>query len=482
MTGIAIFNKGESIMEIVRQLNGIFWGWLVAGILLCNGLFFTLRLHFPQIRYFTRLFGNLLCSMRSDSKEPGGVSGFSALCAAVGGQVGTGSLVGVATALASGGPGAIFWMWMTAILGMPISFAEAVLAQLFRVKNPDGTYRGGPAYYMEMGLHCNPLAILYSFSILVGIGFFYCMIQSNSISVALTGVAPVSPLFAGILLLILVALVIFGGIKRLSEVASYIVPFMALGYLLMAIYVMIAHAGMIPAMLEQIFACASTGKAAVGGVAGYTVKQAFRYGVARGLFSNDAGNGTAPSMHATAVVPHPVNQGFAAMLGTFITTIIICNCTAFCILLSNQLGSGETGIALTQLAFESNLGSIGRWIVFLAMFLFGFTTLLADIYYGEVNLMILVKHPKAVTVYRLLCCAIIIAGAIAPVPVVWDLVDFASAFMVFFNVIALVGLSRYVVYALKDYARQWNYRKNDNDRPVWDFTHQIGPDDLKEQN
>ena len=449
MTGIAIFNKGESIMEIVRQLNGIFWGWLVAGILLCNGLFFTLRLHFPQIRYFTRLFGNLLCSMRSDSKEPGGVSGFSALCAAVGGQVGTGSLVGVATALASGGPGAIFWMWMTAILGMPISFAEAVLAQLFRVKNPDGTYRGGPAYYMEMGLHCNPLAILYSFSILVGIGFFYCMIQSNSISVALTGVAPVSPLFAGILLLILVALVIFGGIKRLSEVASYIVPFMALGYLLMA---------------------------------GYTVKQAFRYGVARGLFSNDAGNGTAPSMHATAVVPHPVNQGFAAMLGTFITTIIICSCTAFCILLSNQLGSGETGIALTQLAFESNLGSIGRWIVFLAMFLFGFTTLLADIYYGEVNLMILVKHPKAVTVYRLLCCAIIIAGAIAPVPVVWDLVDFASAFMVFFNVIALVGLSRYVVYALKDYARQWNYRKNYNDRPVWDFTHQIGPDDLKEQN
>lgn len=465
-------------MEIIRTMNNVFWGWLVAGILLLTGVFFTLRLHFPQFRYFTRLFGNLACSMKGNEKAEGSVSGFGALCAAVGGQVGTGSLVGVATALASGGPGAIFWMWVTAVLGMPISFAEAVLAQLFRVKNPDGTYRGGPAYYMEKGLHSKALSILYSISILVGIGFFYCMIQSNSISVALTGVAPVSPLAAGILLLILVALVIFGGIKRLSEVASYIVPFMALGYLLMAIWVMVVHASMLPEMLRQIFTGAFSGQAAAGGVAGYSVQQAFRYGVARGLFSNDAGNGTAPTMHATAVVPHPVNQGFAAMLGTFITTIIICSCTAFCILLSNQLGTGETGIALTQLAFESNLGSIGRWVVFLAMFLFGFTTLLADIYYGEVNLMILVKKPQAVTIYRVLCCAIIIAGAVAPVPMVWDLVDFASAFMVFFNVIALLRLSRYVVLVLKDYAGQWSAKKEAGARPVWDFTHQVDEEDL----
>lgn len=392
--------------------------------------------------------------------------------------MGTGSLVGVATALASGGPGAIFWMWVTSVLGMPISFAEAVLAQLFRVKNPDGTYRGGPAYYMEKGLHSKVLSILYSISLLVGIGFFYCMIQSNSISVALTGVAPVSPLAAGILLLILVSLVIFGGIKRLSEVTSYIVPFMALGYLLMAIWVVVVHASMLPEILRQIFTGAFSGQAAAGGVAGYSVQQAFRYGVARGLFSNDAGNGTAPTMHATAVVPHPVNQGFAAMLGTFITTIIICSCTAFCILFSNQLGSGETGIALTQLAFESNLGSIGRWVVFLAMFLFGFTTLLADIYYGEVNMMILVKKPQAVMAYRVLCCAIIIVGAVAPVTMVWDLVDFASAFMVFFNVIALLRLSKYVVLALKDYARQWNAKKETGVRPVWDFTHQVDEEDL----
>lgn len=461
-------------MEFIRFLNSIFWGWLVAGILLCTGVFFTLKLHFPQVRYFTRLFGNLKGSMTSGSKEPGSVTGFSALCAAVGGQVGTGSLVGVATALASGGPGAIFWMWMTAVLGMPISFTEAVLAQLFREKNPDGTYRGGPAYYMEKGLHNHLLSVLFSISILIGIGIFYCMIQSNSISAALTGVVDVSPFFAGVCLLILVALVIFGGIKRLAEVASLIVPFMALGYLAMALYVVLTHFSMLPGMLETIFKSAFSLHSAAGGVAGYTMKEAFRYGVARGLFSNDAGNGTAPSMHATAVVPHPVNQGFAAMLGTFITTIIICSCTAFCILLSGQLGTGETGIALTQVAFESNLGTVGRWIVFLAMFLFGFTTLLADIYYGEVNLMHLIKSPKAIQAYRLLCCVLIIVGAVAPVPVVWELVDFVSAFLVFFNVIALIGLSKYVVYILKDYAAQWAKGK----KPYWQPDRDISQMDL----
>lgn len=462
-------------MELVRTLNEVFWGYLVAGILLCTGLFYTLRLHFPQLRYFTRLFGNLRCSMQSSQKAPGSVSGFAALCAAVGGQVGTGSLVGVATALASGGPGAIFWMWMTAVLGMPISFAEAVLAQLFRVKNPDGTYRGGPAYYMEKGLHSKLLSVLFSISLLVGIGFFYVMIQSNSISIALTGVAPISPLLAGICLVIIVGLVIFGGIKRLSEVASFIVPFMALGYLLMAVFVVVTHADMLPGMLESIFTQAFSMKSAAGGVAGYTMKQAFRYGVARGLFSNDAGNGTAPSMHASAVVPHPVNQGFAAMLGTFITTIIICSCTAFCILLSGAMGTGETGIALTQTAFEANLGSIGRWIVFLAMFLFGFTTLLADIYYGEVNLMALVPAKKSLVMgYRVLSCILIVIGAVAPVQTVWDLVDFASAFLVFFNVIALIGLSKYVAYVLKDYGRKWKTE----DHPQWDYTQDITQMDL----
>ena len=450
-------------MHLIQTLNGIFWGWLIAGILVGVGIFLTIRLKFPQIRYFKKIFTNLKDSMKSE----GGVSGFGALCSAIGSQVGTGSLVGVATALASGGPGAIFWMWITALLGMPISFTEAVLAQLFREKNSDGTYRGGPAYYMKKGLNSKILPILFSISVMIGIGFFYAMIQSNSISLALTGVVSIEPLLAGIILLILVVLVIFGGIKRLSDICSFVVPFMAVGYLLIAIIIIVLNIKILPGMIALIFKSAFAFKSVAGGVAGYTVKEAFRYGVARGLFSNDAGNGTTPSMHATAVVKHPVNQGFSAMIGTFIATIIICSCTAFCILLTGALDTNVTGIELTQVAFSNALGGAGKFVVFLAMFLFGFTTLLADIYYGEVNLMYLVKeNKKVVLAYRLICCAMIIIGAVAPAAIVWDLVDFSVAFMVFFNVIALLGLSKYVTYVLKDYVGQRNKGK---EQPIWNY-------------
>lgn len=464
------------MMEVIQSINGIFWGWLVAGILLCTGLFFTIKLKFIQVTYFTKLFSNLKASMKSE----GGVSGFGALCAAVGGQVGTGSLVGVATALASGGPGAIFWMWVTALLGMPISFSEAVLGQMFREKNADGTYRGGPAYYMEKGLANKKLgkalSVLFSVSVMIGIGFFYAMIQSNSISIALTGVVDIEPVIAGIIILVLVALVIFGGIKRLSEVSSLIVPFMALGYILIAVFIVVSNISLLPEIIVTIFKSAFSFQAAAGGVAGYTIKEAFRYGVARGLFSNDAGNGTAPSMHASAVVKHPVNQGLAAMLGTFLTTIIICSCTAFCVLFTGVLDSGETGIALTQAAFGTALGGAGKWIVFIAMFLFGFTTLLADIYYGEVNLMALFsENKKLVLGYRIICCGLIIVGAVAPVSLVWDLVDFVSAFMVIFNVIALLGLAKYVAYVLKDYAGQ---KAKGKASPIWNFDKEVTKMDL----
>ena len=457
-------------MEIIKALNSIFWGWLVAGVLLACGVFFTFSLTVPQLRYFTKLLSNL----KGANSGEGGVSGFGALCAAVGSEVGTGSLVGVATALASGGPGAIFWMWVTAVLGMPIMFSEAVLGQLFRVKNADGTYRGGPAYYMEKGLHNKVLAALFSISLIIGIGCIYVMIQSNSIAMSITGVVPISPVWAGIILTIVVGLVIFGGIKRLADVASYIVPFMALGYLILAVIVVITHIEFFWDTLVLIFKSAFGVNQVAGGVAGgtvsYTIQQAFRYGVARGLFSNDAGNGTTPSMHASANVKHPVNQGLSGMLGVFTTTIVVCSCTAFCILLSGELGQGATGIQLTQAAFASSFGDFGKWVVFLAMFLFGYTTLLADIYYGEVNAIWLFPNggDKLIKGYRLLSCVIIVLGSVLPVSSLWEMADFCSAFLVFFNVIALVGLSKYVVFALKDYQEKrkteahprWNYDVN----------------------
>lgn len=450
-------------MEVIKAMNGVFWGWLVAGILLAFGIFITVRLRFPQFRYFPKLISNL----SSKNSEGNGVSGFAALCSAVGAEVGTGSLVGVATALASGGPGAIFWMWVTSILGMPIIFSEAVLGQVFRIRNDDGTYKGGPAYYMEKGLHSRLLATLFSISLIIGIGCIYVMIQSNSIASAVNGVSGVKPWIAGVVLMGLVAAVIFGGIKRLSDVASKIVPFMAFVYLALSIFAILTHLSFFGEVLKLIFTSAFGVRQAAGGIAGYTVQQAFRYGVARGLFSNDAGNGTTPSMHAAANVRHPVNQGINGMLGCFTTTIIVCSCTAFCILLSGKLGDGTTGIVLTQEAFSVTFGPFGRWIIFFAMFLFGYTTLLADIYYGEVNLTWLFPKggERLVTLWRIFSCFLIVLGSTMDVSRLWELADFTTAFMVFFNIIALVALSKYVVFVLRDYEK----KKKTEACPTWDY-------------
>ena len=454
-------------MEVIKAINGVFWGWLIAGILLSCGIFYTIRLGFPQVRYFTQLIPNLWKASRNAT----GVSAFGALCSAIGSEVGAGSLVGVATALASGGPGAIFWMWVTAILGMPIMFGEAVLAQIFRVKNEDGTtFRGGPAYYMRRGLNAKVLPILFSISVILGNGVVYCMVQSNSIAGSFSGQAELPPLAIGVILVALVGLVIFGGIKRLSTVASYIVPFMAFAYIILALVVLVTHAEWIAAMFRLIIDSAFGVQQAAGGVLGYSVQEAFRYGVARGLFSNDAGAGTTPSMHAAANVKHPVNQGLSGMLGVFVTTIIVCSCTAFCILLSGALNGSLTGIQLTQAAFSSSFGDLGYWLVAVAMFLFGYTTLLANMYYGEVNTRYLFPDKKhAVTVYRIFALCLILFGSIVPVISMWEFADLFGALMVLFNVIALFRLSKYVAFALKDYQEQ----KKICDAPLWDYDEDI---------
>ena len=454
-------------MEVIKAINGVFWGWLIAGILLSCGIFYTIRLGFPQVRYFTQLIPNLWKASRNAT----GVSAFGALCSAIGSEVGAGSLVGVATALASGGPGAVFWMWVTAILGMPIMFGEAVLAQIFRVKNEDGTtFRGGPAYYMRRGLNAKVLPILFSISVILGNGVVYCMVQSNSIAGSFSGQAELPPLAIGVILVALVGLVIFGGIKRLSTVASYIVPFMAFAYIILALVVLVTHAEWIAAMFRLIIDSAFGVQQAAGGVLGYSVQEAFRYGVARGLFSNDAGAGTTPSMHAAANVKHPVNQGLSGMLGVFVTTIIVCSCTAFCILLSGALNGSLTGIQLTQAAFSSSFGDLGYWLVAAAMFLFGYTTLLANMYYGEVNTRYLFPDKKhAVTIYRIFALCLILFGSIVPVISMWEFADLFGALMVLFNVIALFRLSKYVAFALKDYQEQ----KKICDAPLWDYDEDI---------
>lgn len=451
-------------MEMLRLINGIFWGWLVAGLLLGTGVFFAIRLSFPQVRYFTKLFNALLKNRKT--KEKKGVSGFGALCAALSSQVGTGSLVGVATALASGGPGAIFWMWMTALLGMGISFSEAILAILFRESNGDGTYRGGPAYYISKGLNCKPLAIAFSISMIIGMGFFYTMVQANSVIIATTSVFDVNPIVIGVILVALVSIIIFGGVKRISDFASVFVPFLSVAYILLSLFIISLNIEKLPEVIVLILKQAFNFDSAAGGAAGYTIYMAFRYGVARGLFSNDAGNGTTPSMHATAIVSHPVSQGFTAMFGTFFTTIIVCSCTAFTILLTGALGTGQTGVELTQSAFSLGVGDWGKHVVFVAMLLFGFKSVIADIYYGEVNLRSIVDKKSITQFYRLLCCLLVIFCGLIPVSTIWELVDFAAAMLIIFNVPALLLLSRYVLFALRDYAKQ---KKEGIEEPQWDY-------------
>ena len=454
----------SAISDAITAANGVLWGWLIAGVLLAVGLIYSIVLRAPQIRYFPKLFSSLKSSFKS---EGGGVSGFGALCAAVGGQVGTGSLVGVASAITAGGPGAVFWMWVTALFGMALSFGESMLGQLFRERNEDGSYRGGPAYYMKKGMGCAPMAGVYSFLMIFSVGFCVAMIQSNSIASSVNMVAPVQPIIPGILIALLTGLVAFGGVKRLSDVSSFVVPFMAIGYILVTLYIILTHLGQLPGVIATIFRCAFSVEAVGGGVVGYTIKEAFRNGVARGLFSNDAGNGAAAGMHASAEVKHPVTQGFCAMLGTFLTTIIICSCTAFAILLTGATQTGLDGINLTQAAFASVLGPAGTWIVMLAMVLFGFTTLLADVYYGEINVKYVFgeKRKALVWVFRICALVLVAAAAVIPLNALWNMVDFMAALIVFLNVIALCFMLKYVRYVFQDYIRQ---RKKGIADPVWD--------------
>jgi AGCS family alanine or glycine:cation symporter len=404
-------------------------------------------------------------SLQGDS---GGISGFGTLMAALGGQLGTGSLVGVSSALFIGGPGAIFWMWMTALFGMIVSFSETVLGQAFRIKDKDGNYQGGPAYYIEKGLRNKPLAILISFLYVLGIGIAIASIQTNSISNAFTGVVDINPIIPGIVVVTLAFLVTVGGMKRLANVSTFIVPFMVIVYFSIVLFIVITNFSYIPTVFGAIFESAFTGRSAVGGVVGWTVAEAFRSGVARGMFSNDAGNGVAAIMHASADVKHPVDQGFLAMIGTFITTIVICTATAMAILMTGSLESGQDGILLLQTAFGSVLGDLGSWIVFFAMFLFGFTTLLADIHYGESNLTYIFREKNRVPIliFRVVLAVILVLASVVELNVIWAAVDLIIGIIVFINVISLMLLFKYVKYIYQHYFRQI---EKGNDNPRWDY-------------
>lgn len=449
-------------MNYIYSVADFLWSYVIAYILIGVGLLFTIFLKAPQLKYFFRGIKLMKKSMKSSE---GGISGFATLCSAVGGQVGTGSLVGVTSALVSGGPGAIFWMWVTAIFGMVITFIETVLGQLFREKSENGTYKGGAAYYIEKGLKQKKLAIIISILYVLGIGMAIASMQTHSIANAFSSVVNINPIYPGIVVILLVSFVIIGGTRRLADVSSLIVPFMAMTYILIVLYIIITNISLLPAMFTLIIKSAFTTQAAAGGIIGHTVMQAFRNGMARGLFSNDAGNGFIATMHATADVKHPVDQGFLGMIGTFITTCIICSMTAFAILFTGALSTQAEGINLLQEAFYNAIGSSGQWIIFIAMFLFGFTTLLADVFVGETNIAYVFKRNSKmpVWIYRIVLVIVLLISCTVELKAVWAAIDTLIAIIVFINLYALLKLYKYAKYAYLNY--DWQL-KNKIDEPI----------------
>lgn len=442
-------------MNFLVKANDFFWGGLLAILLIGGGLYLTVLLKFPLVRHFKDMFR----SIKMKGPKEDGISSFAALATVVGSQVGTGNLAGVATALAAGGPGAVFWMWLTAIVGTTTIFAENVLAIKYRLpsENNDGTYVGGPAYYMEQGLKSKALGTFFAIAAIAGIGTTSPMMHAYSITTGFKGVIDISPLVIGISISVLTGVVIIGGIRSISKFAERVVPIMTTIYLLIAFYIVGRNISEFPKILSLIFTSAFGTKQVIGGIAGFSIKEVIRNGTARGLFSNEAGQGTTPNINATANVYHPANQGFSAMLAVIIDTIIVCSATSFIILVTGALESGKSDLALTQEAFGIALGGVGKWLIFLSIAFFAFTSLISCCYMGEVNVRYLFRGKNttmAVRIYQLfvLIC-MVIAAVIAPA-ITWQITDFANAMMVLSNLTAVLLLSKEVKGILNDYESQ----------------------------
>jgi len=437
--------------DVIDFLNGILWNYVLIYGLLAVGLLFTFRLRFLQFRHFPEFFRLVLAAPQADK---GGITPFQALCTSLASRVGTGNIAGVAVALYLGGPGAIFWMWVVALVGMATAYAESTLAQLYKIRDENGQFRGGPAFYIARGLKAPWAAVLFSICLVIAFGLVFNAVQANSIADAMQGAFGVSKLTVGVVIAALTAAVIFGGIRQIARVAELIVPFMATAYLLVALYVVVTNFSEVPAVLATIFKSALGLEQAVGGVAG-----AMLNGIKRGLFSNEAGMGSAPNIAAAATPNphHPSSQGFVQALGVFIDTILICTATAIMILLSGALvpGSEVTGTALTQNAMTEHMGEWGRYFLALAILFFAFTSIIGNYAYAE-NALIYMKvgGRTGVTILRIAVLFMVVWGAYETVTTVFNAADAAMGLMATVNLVAIVLLSGLVAKLTRDYFAQ----------------------------
>ncbi|MDP5291604.1 sodium:alanine symporter family protein [Oceanimonas sp. CHS3-5] len=442
--------------SFISFINNLLWGSVLIYLLLGVGIFFTVRLGLIQFRHFGHMFSVLKHSRQSDAA---GISSFQALCTSLAARVGTGNLAGVAVALYLGGPGAIFWMWLIALIGMATAFAESALAQLYKVKDDDGNYRGGPAYYMERGLGMRWMGMLFAVFLIIAFGLVFNAVQANSISAAMQVAFSVPEWATGLVLVVLAGLIIFGGLRTIARFAELVVPLMALAYLLIALVVVAMNLTELPGVLALIVKSAFGLEQAGGGAMGYAISQALMNGIKRGLFSNEAGMGSAPNAAASATPypPHPASQGYVQMLGVFADTLVICTCTASIILLSGQFdpGSGITGIELTQKALSHEVGDWGNIFIAIAILFFAFTSIVANYAYAENNLVFLEhNHPAGLLVFRLFVLGMVMFGSIGELPTIWAMADTSMGMMALINLVAILLLSGVVVKLAKDYNDQ----------------------------
>jgi AGCS family alanine or glycine:cation symporter len=433
----------ETLMNINSAINSVVWGPVLLILVLGTGTYLSFMTGFFSITKIGYVLKNTLFKMfAKDDKGEGEVTAFQAVATALAATVGTGNIAGVATAIALGGPGAVFWMWLAAIMGMTTKYAEVVLAVNYREKTEDGRFVGGPMYYITNGLgkSWKWLAVLFAFFgtfASFGIG---CMVQSNSVALSAQSTFGIPVLATGIVLAILTAVVIVGGIKRIGAFTEKLVPFMAALYILGGLWLLISNAAKIPAAFAMIFSNAFTGTAAVGGFTGTVMMQAIRFGIARGIFTNEAGLGSAPIAHAAATTDHPVRQGLWGVFEVFTDTIVICSITALSILVTGVWETGESGAVLSAMAFDTGIPVVGRFIVSIGLILFAYSTILGWEYYGERCLEYL-AGTKPIIAYRLLWVIAVVVGAIGGLEFMWDLADTLNGLMAFPNLVGVLILS-----------------------------------------
>ena len=447
--------------ELITSVNDVIWSYVLMVALVGCGLWFTWRTRFMQFRMVGEMLRLLTESAMSTVEEQvkeqkaGGrskhISSFQAFAVSVATRVGTGNLAGVATAIAIGGPGAVFWMWIIALVGSATAFVESTLAQLYKKKHKD-SFIGGPAYYIQTGLKQRWMAITFAVLITLQFGLSNNSIQANTICGAMQEAFGWSPVWVGGGLAALALFIAFGGIQRIAQVSSVLVPVMAVGYIVLALIIIIMNIQLIPHVFKLIVLNAF----GIGQIAGGGIGAAMMNGIKRGLFSNEAGEGSAPNVAATASTTHPVKQGLIQALGVFTDTLLVCSSTAFIILISGLYRVPElNGIALTQSALQSEVGSMGPMFIAVAIFLFAFSSIIGNYYYGEANIRFITSNTKVMTVYRI--CSeglMVIFGALASFELVWNITDFFMAFLTACNLIAIMLLGRYAFRLLDDYRQQ----------------------------